>query len=325
MGLTKVLGHKPILQILRRSIEEERIAHAYLFRGEAGVGKKTTAYAFAKTLLCDTREGCGQCLSCKRFISGNHPGFTELLPEGTLKIKDVRELKRRDALSANQYSFWVIPDADAMSDVVANSLLKTLEEPRENRVFILLADQAEAILPTIVSRCQQFTFRRLKTAEVEAGLIEKIPEAKEQEDKRALVLAAARGSLGRALLLWDGPVMERRRWFLSVLFRLPQVSFAEVLGISWRFEEEMHSLMEDLEVLLSVLRDLLLLRTLIPVPLYNADYREQLEALSRLYSKKELLRILEEIFSLLPALRGNVRARFVINYLLLSIKKGASP
>jgi len=166
----------PAAEILERSLQGGRLAHAYLFLGAEGSGQVETAQHFAKAVLCASQDErpCGVCTHCRRFESGNHPDLIVVEPDGnTIKIAQVRELQKAFALKSmeNASKVYVLHQADRMTIEAANALLKFLEEPSTPVVAILLAESKSKLLPTVISRCQTVTFPKRPVAQVEAGLV----------------------------------------------------------------------------------------------------------------------------------------------------------
>lgn len=265
LGFAEVIGQPKAKQLLRCAISSAKMSHAYLFRGPAGVGKKTMAHAFAATINCEAavnHEACGGCRSCRKFQSGNHPDFQLIAPEGaSIKIQQIRELKKHLAFPPYEARFRVVllADAHTMRRETANSLLKTLEEPPANTVLILTADEANAVLPTITSRCQVIPFFALPRAAVSAALAAE----NDLSDEQAGTLAAiAEGSLGRARLLADRDLLAIRRRIITTLLRLPPDG-PDTVETVFALAEEAAALKENLDELLDLLRawlrDLLLL------------------------------------------------------------------
>ena len=163
------LGQPKAVNLLSRALENERLAHAYLFSGPEGVGKKTTAWQFTAILLCiteGTSEPCGTCSSCIQFSSSNNPDFLHIKPQGaTIKIDQVRSLKKALGYPPLESPRRVIllEDVHTMRREAGNSLLKLLEEPPPDNILLLTADDSEPLLPTIISRCQTVPFYPLPT------------------------------------------------------------------------------------------------------------------------------------------------------------------
>lgn len=140
-------------------LEKDRIQHAYLFCGQKGVKRLQAAINFAKQVICSEKEpgSCGTCSDCTRIDSGNHPSVTLVQPDGsTVKIQQIKELQKRFSLKGMEgsHQVYIIEDADRMTLEASNSLLKFLEEPEGNTVAILLVEEPDQLVATIVSRCQ---------------------------------------------------------------------------------------------------------------------------------------------------------------------------
>ena len=166
MGFEQVIGQDLIKKTLQKSLQQGQIAHAYLFSGPPGSGKKMLTRLFAQALNCTslTEAPCGICLSCRKTISGNHPNLVHLSPQGaTLKIEQVRDIQESLHYRTGEGRFKIcfIQDADRLTLPAANSLLKILEEPPGDLVFILLSSRPWALLATVVSRCVHFSLKPL--------------------------------------------------------------------------------------------------------------------------------------------------------------------
>ncbi|MDN6599716.1 MAG: DNA polymerase III subunit delta', partial [Tetragenococcus koreensis] len=152
---------------MKKNVEHERLAHAYIFEGDNGCGKHEMALWLAKRLLClNVTEGkpCEQCVNCNRINEGEHPNVQLLEPDGqTIKVYQIRQLQAELAKSSFEkgMQIFVIQQADKMNPSAANSLLKLLEEPPGNSVAILETNVLGKILPTIQSRCQIVHFTPL--------------------------------------------------------------------------------------------------------------------------------------------------------------------
>ncbi|WP_430181747.1 DNA polymerase III subunit delta' [Peribacillus simplex] len=168
-----------VMTMLQNSIMKNRVAHAYLFEGEKGTGKQDISKTFAKSLLCEAPTAgykpCELCRNCKRISSGNHPDVHLIERDGLSikkeQIKGLQEEFSKKSVEADR-KVYMIADADKMSVGAANSLLKFLEEPSADTVAILMTEQLQRILPTILSRCQVISFKPLSPENVKRKLIE---------------------------------------------------------------------------------------------------------------------------------------------------------
>jgi len=166
MKLADILGQERVVDALRRSIAANRVAHAYLFEGPNGCGRRTTALALVQTLFCAVPvagDACGACPSCRKLAAGHHPDLHLLKPlpdKRDIVIDQVRELQQLLSLRPYEASrkACLIHPAERMTVGAANSLLKTLEEPPAHAVFILATTEPHRIPATILSRCQRYDF-----------------------------------------------------------------------------------------------------------------------------------------------------------------------
>jgi DNA polymerase-3 subunit delta' len=216
--LKEIIGQDKAIDFLRRIAANDKIASAYLFAGIQGIGKTTTAMAFALLLNCmdpDNEDGCGKCTSCKRIIDGNHPdiilvGLDE--EKKAIGINQIREINRQLAFAPvlGRYRMIIIDPAEKMTMEAANAFLKSLEEPPPGTVFILTVRDPKELLPTIVSRCQRVPFKPLPTGEIANWLV---TERSLDREAARILAGLSEGSLGTALrMAEEGLLAERVSW-----------------------------------------------------------------------------------------------------------------
>ena len=224
----EIRGNTPLVEQLRRSAASGRSSHAYLFLGGAGAGKRLIANTFAKALQCEgEKRPCDSCKSCHAFNHGNHPDviyFQPLKNGKTYTIEDVREqLLETVDLKPFQYekTIYIIEKADTLNIQSQNALLKTLEEPPAHAVFLLLAERAEAFLPTILSRVVVMKIRPLSAETIADYLM----QAGHLAEESHILSAYAQGRIGQALeLVEDEGFREMRQDILGKLEVLPSMS-----------------------------------------------------------------------------------------------------
>lgn len=260
-SFNEFVGNEKIVLTLRLSLEGRRLAHSLLFTGREGVGKKTLALQVAKALNCleIQPDFCGHCMSCKKIDAGTHPDvFLIELQEGKqfLHINQIRTL-RQDVFYRpfeGRFRVFIVDDADRMNEAAANSLLKVLEEPPATTQLILVTANFHALLPTIRSRCQTFSFNPIPLESIRNNLSQR---AEISTADRELAVRLSQGSLGKALSLdletfraLRSDVLE----FLAVIAAGSSaeqvIALAEVIGKNKEFFEERLSifylLLEDL-------------------------------------------------------------------------------
>jgi DNA polymerase-3 subunit delta' len=213
-------GHAEQQEMFRRTIRRRRLSQAYLFVGPAGIGKQQFARRLAQSLLCqqhddDPLDACGECSGCKPFLAGAHPDFLSVgCPEGKRELPIAllvgSEERRGQEGLCHDLSLGPLPgsrkvaivdDADTMNEASANSFLKTLEEPPDRAVLLLIASNLDALLPTIRSRCQMVRFSPLDPQDLEALLIEQ--DLVQSNDDARFASALSEGSLSVARQLLE--------------------------------------------------------------------------------------------------------------------------
>ncbi len=203
MKFSEIIGQEVAVNILKKSIENNRCAHAYLFVGPDGVGKRTTAIAFAKALNCRSScsDGCDGCDSCRKIENGTHPDVELITPrEGRLaiSIEQIRKLQRSVSYKPleGNWKVYIIDDAASATEDAANCLLKTLEEPPPQVILILITENIYRLLSTVRSRCQLILFKQIPRTLIEKMLRDQYHVT--SDEARSLAWHSS-GSIGRAL------------------------------------------------------------------------------------------------------------------------------
>jgi DNA polymerase-3 subunit gamma/tau len=209
-GFDDLIGQEPIIRILKNSIDQRKIAHAYLFSGPRGVGKTSTARILAKALNCKegpTANPCGQCPSCLSVTDGSSVDVMEIDGASNNSVNDIRDLRERVKYvpSGGRYKVYIIDESHMLSDAAFNALLKTLEEPPPHVVFVLATTAPKKIPSTVLSRCQHLPFRRISSQGIKERL-KKISLAETIDvsgPALELIARAADGSLRDSLTILD--------------------------------------------------------------------------------------------------------------------------
>ncbi len=214
----RILGQPQVRSFLRAVVAGGRIGQAYLFTGPAGSNKTLAAYALAQAAICQ-KDGCGDCDDCKRVMRRKHPDVRYYAPEGAdgYLVSQIREIVGEVELAPIRASrkVYIIDRVDLMGTQPANAFLKTLEEPPDDVVMILLGRTRESVLPTIVSRCQVVPFRHIPASEA-CGIVRQNTGASALE--ASVGIQACDGSISRAIEFVRSPErLEYRRRVLEVL------------------------------------------------------------------------------------------------------------
>jgi DNA polymerase-3 subunit gamma/tau len=173
--LAEVVGQEPVTQTLLNALTSGRVSHAYLFCGPRGTGKTSTARIIAKAVNCLTNgqgEPCNTCEMCQAITEGRALDVIEIDAASNTGVDDIRSLREKVNYAPNQarYKVYIIDEVHMLSSSAANALLKTLEEPPAHVIFILATTESHKILPTIMSRCQRFDFRRISQTDLVSKL-----------------------------------------------------------------------------------------------------------------------------------------------------------
>jgi len=297
-GFDEITGNTQIIKNLESAMHHGRVSHAYIFSGQAGIGKKLIAKAFAKALQCESGIGvaCGICSACKTFDSDNNPDVFYVKPTKTkaLGADDIREqvLKRVDIKQYRyRYKIFIIDNADKMTVAAQNVFLKTLEEPPKYAVFLLLAENPDLLLPTVLSRCVSFKIRPLGSEQVAEYMVKNRGVLRQEA---SFLAEYAGGSIGKAMRLSeDEDFGHMREDVTDRLFALRDTDLAT--AFMWAKEMEKYKESpEMIDVVYMWYRDVLAAKKL-----GEEKYIIQKDKLQRIFAqaKKETLRGLGETLS----------------------------
>ncbi len=259
-----IRGNRPLVEQLKTAAESGRASHAYLFLGGAGAGKGLIANTFAKALQCEGAgaKPCGQCRSCQSFDHGNHPDVIYVRGEKkNIVVDEIRE-QILETVDLKPYHYakkiYIIEKADTMNVQAQNALLKTLEEPPAHAMFLLLAERAEAFLPTILSRVVAMKIRPLS----EETIADYLRGTGLSEEESHILAAYAQGRIGQALeLKEDEAFREMRQDILGKLEALPSMHEGEAYLMAKELEVYKTDL-RFLDIMELWYRDLLTARSL---------------------------------------------------------------
>ena len=171
----EVVGQEYVVRSIQNAVRQGKTGHAYLFCGPRGTGKTTMARLLAKAVNCTDREHapCGKCENCVAAANGTHPDIVEINAANETHVEDIRELIDRSQLAPmmGKHKIYIIDEVHQLSSAASSALLKTLEEPPENVLFVLATTDPQKLLPTIISRCQRFDFTSLRKDQIRDHLL----------------------------------------------------------------------------------------------------------------------------------------------------------
>jgi DNA polymerase III subunit delta' len=230
MSFNDIPGQERVKAILQTALRGGTLSHAYIFEGPRGTGKKAMARALAQALFCleaeslSHCEACGHCVECRKVASGNHPDVIWIEAGGsTVKIDQIRELQRQFTYKASSAGsrIYIIDEADKMTPQASNAMLKFLEEPASRITAVLIAENGQALLPTILSRAQRLAFQSLPPQVMEQALLA-------EGHPKALVLPAVRLSAG----LETAKELIQLNWFAETRNAVLQLAKESIQGFS---------------------------------------------------------------------------------------------
>ena len=325
-SFSEIVGHEQIKEHMQAAIRDKKPFHAYLFQGEEGVGKEALARTFAAGLQCQSESAdkpCKECVSCRQMESGNQPDVIWVTREkASLGVDEIREqlCNTMDIKPfPSPYKIYLVPEAEKMTEAAQNALLKTIEEPPEYGIVILMTSNISALLPTIQSRCLTMEFRPLSTAVVESY----VKEHCQVPDYQARASAAfAQGNLGKAMRYAKSEdFIERKDHIISLLRHVEQMDLSEMLAVIKDLGTRKDEVRDYIDLMVLWYRDVLLFKATKDINQLlfqdEASYISR-EASHRSYEKIE--EILQAFEKAKVRLRANVNFDITMELMLLALK-----
>lgn len=246
-----IIGNTNIKTVLEKSIKQNKLSHSYLFVGIQGIGKKMIATEFAKMILClDDNKYCNHCKSCIEFDTNNNPDFVLISPDGNnIKIEQIRDIQKRiqEKPIISEKKVYIIDNADLMTTEAQNCLLKTLEEPPEFAVIVLIGSNSNTFLPTIKSRCTIMNFNKISDEEMTKYLREKCDVKNIDQN----MLYMYQGSIGKALELKEKQEEYKNiENIINNINRYDLIDFINNAEILYKSKEEINDILDYINVIL---------------------------------------------------------------------------
>ena len=318
-------GNAQTMDYLRRQIADGKFPHAVIFAGAEGVGKRRAAEICAAAILCENPtdgEPCGVCENCHLVAAKSHPDFYIVEPETTkstrnIKIGQIRAMQTEAALKPinSERRVVIIDGAELMNTAAANCLLKTIEEPPSQTIFILLTANRSALLMTIRSRCQAVNFDSLTAAEIQTALISRGVE----QSEAARLAIIADGSFGRALKLKNSGGAKIRERALNTLEKISRAELTDeeiftfgAAAAEWSREQ----FAEFITHLQKILRDISFAEDFAP---RNPDLLERLAAIK--IPEQKIFALIETGVQFHRRLKSNASLRLLAEAYLMSLRK----
>lgn len=326
-GFKDIVGQGSIISHMKNAIKLNKISHAYIINGEKGMGKKTIAKIFSMTLQCEKGgdEPCMQCHSCKQAISNNHPDIRWITHEkpSTIAIDEVREQINNDILIkpySSKYKIYIVDEAEKLTIQAQNALLKTIEEPPAYGIIMLLTNNKDSFLQTILSRCVALEMRPVASTDIINYLREK---EKIPDYQAKMVVNFAGGNLGRAIRLAS---MEEFNELKDMVIRhLTGICDASVTDISGYVKEAAtfkDNISEYIDLMVAWFRDVLIFKA--SKDINQLIFKEEISLIEKYViriSYNGINRIFEAADKVVLRLRANVNFDLTIELLLMCIRE----
>ncbi len=325
-GFNDIIGQEKVISHFRGAIKLNKVSHAYILNGEAGTGKKMMARAFSMTMQCEKKEDnpCMECRSCKQALTDNNPDIRWVVHEkpATISVEEIRTQINNDIQIkpySNEYKIYIVDEAEKLNVAAQNALLKTIEEPPGYAVILLLANNKETLLQTILSRCVTLEMKLIKPDVIRDYLIknEKIVDYRANE-----VSQFAGGNIGKAIkLAHSEDFIELKNSVVSLAKGIDKMTVTDMAAAVKKVSTYKDNISEYIDLLELWYRDILL---------YKAGQNKEIvtfkeeinviKACSEKLSYKKLEKIMEALEGVKSKLRLNVNFDMLIELLFLTLR-----
>ena len=324
---TDIIGQEQIKEHLRGAISTGKVSHAYIINGERSSGKEFIARVFAMALQCEKGEvePCGECHSCRQALGNNQPDIVYVSHEkpNTIGVEDIRTQINGDIdvkPYSSPYKIYIMNEGEKMTVQAQNALLKTLEEPPEYAVILILTTQVEALLPTILSRCVVLNMKPVSDTLVKKYLMEELAVP---DYKANICVAFARGNIGKAKLLASSEEFEKvKDEAITLVKYINDMEINEIVKAIKKISEYKFDVNDYLDILSVWYRDVLLFKATKDVN--SLIFKEEIQQIMRVSDRSTYEGIETIVHALQQAkrrLEANVNFDLTMELLLLTIKE----
>lgn len=327
-GFENIIGHEHIIEHLQNAIEMDKVSHAYIFNGPDKSGKMLLAEAFAMALQCEEhgKEACGKCKSCRQAVEHNQPDIvyvTKGEKATGVGVDVVREQINNDIVIkpySSRYKIYIVDEAEKMNAQAQNALLKTIEEPPAYAIILLLTNNADNFLQTILSRCIVLNIKAVKDSIIKENLMKRFHFPDYQAD---ICTAFAQGNVGKALTLASSESFnELKAEVIELMKRLSDMEVYEFGAAIKRISEYKLEINDYFDLMMIWFRDVLYMKATNDVDgLIFKDQVYDLKKQAALRSYQGIQQIMEGLETAKARLKANVNFDLTIELLLLTIKE----
>lgn len=326
-GFTDIVGQEQLKEHLQNAIATNKVSHAYIINGERNAGKEFIARVFAMTLQCEKGEAepCGECHSCKQALGNNQPDIIYISHEkpNTIGVEDIRVQINGD-IAIKPYSsprkIYVINEGEKMTPQAQNALLKTLEEPPEYAVILILTTNVEALLPTVLSRCVVLNMKPVSDRLVRKYLMEQLAVP---DYKANICVAFARGNIGKAKMLASSEEFEKvKNEAISLVKNINEMEISEIVKAIRKISEYKFDVNDYLDILMAWYRDVLLFKATKDVN--SLVFKEDIQQIMKMSDRSTyegIEKIVNALQSAKKRLEANVNFDLTMELLFLAVKE----
>ena len=321
-----VVGHETIINYFQNALRIQKFSHAYILNGEDGMGKSLLASIFAATLQCEAHDvnPCGVCKSCLQAVSGNHPDIKYITHEkASISVDDIRNQLNNDVQIkpySSKYKVYIIDEAEKLTEQAQNALLKTIEEPPEYAVILLLTNNSNLFLETIVSRCVNLNLKAVPKESIKKYLMEQV---KVPDYQAELSATFSNGNLGKAIQLSNSEEFAfMKEEVVRLMKSVDDYELSQIMEAIKKIAENKSAIHSYLDLILIWYRDVLIFKATMDANLIF--YKDEVQDIKKQGSNKSfeaLDHIIKALEDTKKRLLANVNFEIAMELLLLAMKE----